>query len=460
MAAFSTLSEYRFTDWLEVFGFSLDDVSRFQAFFPAIRTVELDARVYHTRGSIPWFEDLKRPVLPGPLVPLSQWLAPATPRRFEALSRHTTKAFRYVKIGSQDAFAFPDLLPGSIVRVNPRSDRQISKPPGNNLFLVEHSRGLACCRLCQSEPNKVILCSRQLPYAFVELERGTQAIVLGVADLEIRPVVKVEKPVVPAHLGPHWTPNHLAIDLPPNNVGELIRRARRRSGLSFREASKRTRLIAQTQRDSRYFCSPGSLSDYEATKLPPRHIHKVISICAVYFISAASILEASGVRLDGPGALPMPAEFLDSPLKDRVEPSALVSSYFLDEIERRFEQLPLFLHKTAPSLFGMPDLSVRDVFWAGGIQDFVHPYLAGAAFLVVNRKKKTPRCSLTAPVWAQPVHVLQRRDAGYMCGSCILQNGMLIVRPCAAGEPKLLRLRNRIDADVVGQVVGIIRRLV
>src|SRR5271157_2825997 len=57
----SILSGYRLVDWLTVFGFSLDDVSRLQASFPALRTVELDARVYQGSALVPWFEDIKEP---------------------------------------------------------------------------------------------------------------------------------------------------------------------------------------------------------------------------------------------------------------------------------------------------------------------------------------------------------------------------------------------------------------
>src|ERR1700692_4551441 len=50
----SALSGYRLVDWLALFGISLDDVSRFQVFFPSVRTVELDTRIYHPDALLPW----------------------------------------------------------------------------------------------------------------------------------------------------------------------------------------------------------------------------------------------------------------------------------------------------------------------------------------------------------------------------------------------------------------------
>jgi transcriptional regulator with XRE-family HTH domain len=463
IAALSLLSGYRFVDWLELFGLSLDNVPRFQVIFSAVRTVELDARAYHPTASVPWFRDVAKHSFSAPLMPLSSWLSAAKSPRIDSLDLPERNAFRFVKIGSQDAFAFPDLLPGSIVRVKPlaatRKEITAGTKSVTNLVLVEHGRGLICSQIYRPAPNQIVLCSRQLPYAPAELQLGTQAVLLGAADVEIRRIVNIERPIVPSNLGGYWKALALPPHLPRHNVGEFIRRARERSGLSFRETSERTRQIANELRDSRYFCAPGSLSDFETRKSPPRHVQKLISICAANFASAADFLEAAGVQLNGPSQLPMPLHFLKRQEPDkRVEP-ARASFECMREIKRRFRQLPYSLHKAMPTYFGVADLSVRDIFWAGGIQRVVHPYLRGAEFLVVDRRKKIPRISLSCPKWAQPLYVLLLRDGSYLCGSCTLVGGVLIVRQCRAGLPKQLQLRNQTDAEIVGQVVGIVRRL-
>jgi transcriptional regulator with XRE-family HTH domain len=448
-------------DWLDVFGFSLDDVPRFQASFPALRTVELDSNVYHPRAAISWFYDLREADTSLTLVPLSQWLVSGAPLRYDSLPNDRNRALRYVKIGSEDAFAFPDLLPGSIVRVSrgraALGGKTRSRTAARKLFLVEHSNGLTCCRLQQLEHGKIVLCSRQLPYAPVELREGTEAVVLGFADYEIRPVTRAGKPFVSRRLGNFWTPARLLKPSPVGGVGEFIRRARKRSGLSFREASKRTGQVAKELGDSRYYCSASALSDYETQELPPRHIHKLIAICAVYFAKAADFLEAAGAGPDKTGGLPVPDEFLGTRI-GAAEASPRPSR-FLEDMERRWKGLPYFLHGALSSLFGLSDLSLRDVFWAGGAHGSIHSYSAAALFLVVDRKQKVPRPSLSSPAWAQPAYVLQRRDGSYLWGLCSLQNRTLIVRARTAGLPKLQRLRDRVEAEVVGKVVGIVRVL-
>ena len=62
-------------------------------------------------------------------------------------------------------------------------------------------------------------------------------------------------------------------------------------------------------------------------------------------------------------------------------------------------------------------------------------------------------------MWAQPAYVLQLRDGTYLWGFCSLQNRVLMLRPCVAGAPRLQRLRNRVDAEVIGRVVGVVRAL-
>jgi hypothetical protein len=77
--------------------------------------------------------------------------------------------------------------------------------------------------------------------------------------------------------------------------------------------------------------------------------------------------------------------------------------------------------------------------------------------LLADRRQKRPRPSLSCPKWAQPLYVLQHRNGSNLIGYCSLQNGLLILRPAVGSLPRLLRLRNRIDAEVVGRVVGIVR---
>src|SRR5262249_36392930 len=147
----------------------------------------------------------------------------------------------------------------------------------------------------------IVLCSRQLPYAPVELAVGTEAVVLGTVDLEFRSMVETPKPEVSARLERYRAPTPLGRPSSPRDAGDFIGRARKACGISFREASPRPGSMAREFGNRRYYCSAGALSDYETRKFAPRHIHKLISICAVYFARAVDLFEAYGVSLDKAG---------------------------------------------------------------------------------------------------------------------------------------------------------------
>ena len=82
------------------------------------------------------------------------------------------------------------------------------------------------------------------------------------------------------------------------NLSELLRLSRRRSGLTFRQAHRLTRAIAQILGDGNYAIALGLLSDYEAMGRLPRHIAKIISLCVAYSMDVREFMRAGGVNVD------------------------------------------------------------------------------------------------------------------------------------------------------------------
>jgi len=458
----SALSDYRLVDWLTALGFHLDDIPYLEAALPTERTIPLDSRVYDAEAWVPWLRETGREIPPGAIVPLTQLLAASSSRRGRNLSPESPSRFLYVKIGTNDALAFPDLLPGSIVRIVPESIDPSSSPSvekSDKLFLVEHGKGLVCCRLQAVGKNRIMLRSGYLPYAQVELESGKEARILGTADLEVRPVANARQPKVPPDLGRFWSPSPLASTPSVSRPGDLIRGGRRRSGLSFRNASAKTREVARLLQDRRYFCSAGALSDSETMTDPPRHVHKLVSLCVAYSVGAWEFLNAAGLRREDAGKEAMSDQLLGRsvPVTDRTPET--VPTGFLKRLRDEFEEIPLFLRAPAASLCGLSDLSLRDVFWVTGQKKSLHPYLTDAAFVVVDRRRKKPLASFSRALWDQPFYVLLARDGTHLCAACSLQDGTLIVRPFSDGFDRPVRFRNRVDVEVVGRIVAIVRRL-
>ena len=203
--------------------------------------------------------------------------------------------------------------------------------------------------------SRVVFSSPRLPFAQAELTVGRDLRILGVVDAEFRSVLihhtaqAQSMPVFPQHRRPLLTSNS------QTSLKELIRLSRLRVGLSFREASKVTRWIAQTLTDELYFAAASTLSDYETFSLPPRHIQKIITLCILYSIGFGDFLRAGGISLEYAGGESMPDEFIPRQISYRGRESDIESweavslerqTGFLDTLIKQWAEIPLFLRRS------------------------------------------------------------------------------------------------------------------
>ena len=205
LCALSRVSDYQLHDWLRVFGLYVEDIPRLQVLLDSKRTVLLNSLLDDPLEPIPWFENKTTNMPVPPIAPLAEFLKSGHPRRLGSLTSLGSKKSIYVKIGREDAFAYPDLVPGSIVRVDPTVGNDFvprrNGTTSSRLFLIEHCGGLCCCRLRIIGDSLIVPVSVQLPYSQVELQLSQEARILGVADFEIRPLVKTSSPEVTRRSG-------------------------------------------------------------------------------------------------------------------------------------------------------------------------------------------------------------------------------------------------------------------
>ncbi len=462
--ALSRITNYTLGDWLRVFGFDIGDLTRLQVVLPTHRTVLLDAALDDPGSWLAWFRS-KPGITPLPeIAPLGRLVDYSSPRRIASLSDISNRSFIYAKLGQQDTFGFPDLLPGSIVRVNPSLTRErlMDGKISEQFFLIEHAKGFCCCRLQAVGGNRIIPVSVQLPFAQIELRLPDEATILGVVDLEIRTLLRPVQAEVPQDLARHWKAE--ALHPPEMKLGRLLRNARIKMALSFREASAMSRQIANLLGDQRYFTAPGSLSDYETLDAPPRHVHKVVTLCAVYGLAFSAFLKSAGLHAEESGTDPVPDRlmFRSMPAKSSSgeHPEQPLGNESLKELLQPWSDgIPLFLRRAFSVLSGLTNLSLHDVFWIGGNHRPLHPNLAGGLVAIVNRRKKSPVHSRFKPLWQQPIYVILKRDGTYLCACCSLENGTLVIHSYSHGYHRSERLRNFREAEVIGQVVTLARKL-
>ena len=460
--ALSRISGYRLDDWLRVFGFDVGAIPRLQIQFSSKRTALLDSSEY-PHVLVPWLRNLGTQSPSEDVIPLSQSLEWTSPRPLASLARFTDKGFLYARIGYQDAWSFPELLPGSIVRVRPITmDEFLQRPRGEQskgMVLLEHEKGLCCCHIRVVGTQRIAMVASQMPYAQMELDVPREARILGIADLEIHSLVRSEQPRVPKGFAKRWRPERLSA-LPPG-LGPLLRQARLRMGLSFREASAISRQIANQLGDLSYFTAPGSLSDYESGNNPPRHVHKVIMFCVVYSLNFQTILQTLAMNPEDAGQEPIPQLLTEGTLsagsESVWESGEMEQAGFLGKLLADFGEIPFFLRGSIAVLSGLRSPSLKDCFWIGGARGS-HPYLAGGILALVNRQKKKPNDCGSKPMWQQPLYIVLKRDGSYSCGCCSRENNSLVLHTYPGGVHRREQFRTR-DAEVIGKIVSVARKL-
>jgi hypothetical protein len=431
--ALSQISGYRLVDWLHVFGIDLEDIPRLQVLLPRKRTMLIDAALTDTQAWAEWFRSRTSKGESPRIAPLAQLLENVGPSRISSLPGDGTNKFTYAKVGTDDALAFPELLPGSIVRINPQPSPDLVQATNgvisHHLFLLEHGKGLFCNRV-RWIGDRVIPVSTNLSFAQVEMRVPAEARILGVVDLEFRSLLEGPVPKVPLQLAKLWKPLPLK---ERKNFGQLISQARLDASLSFRESEALSRRISDANKDERYRISSTSLCDYEIEGTPPRSLHKVITLCCVYGIAFRSLLLSIGIPIEQTGKDAMPDHLVGrtSPGTSlaRSDESPTGSSGFVEGMIEEYQEIPFFLRNSVASLTGLRNTSVNDFFWIGGELEPLHPYFANGLLAVVNRRRKTPFHFPAKPLWKQPVYLLLRRDGEYLCACCHVENGTLVIHP-------------------------------
>lgn len=226
-----------------------------------------------------------------------------------------------------------------------------------------------------------------------------------------------------------------------------------------------SRLIARTLSDPLYFAASSTLSDYETMETLPRHIQKIVTLSILYRIGFYVLLHAAGLPLGREGRAPMPDEVISRsapapdtrfPVLNTCDPEQ-TTGYFA-ALVKDWEELPLFLRFGLDQVTGIKRCSLSDLFWIARHQPATHPLLANGAVAVVNRRATRPHVSGFHAAREAPLCVLLARDGTYSCVRCMLDDDILSIYVDAEGRQRR-QLRNRVDAEVVGQVTAIARLL-
>ncbi len=467
--ALSRISGYRLEDWLAALGFDLDRIAGLQASLPLRRTRIIDPAFYGEDVVMGVSEEQAGHPESEGVVPLGQLLRWVDGPRLQSPDRAPEEPrCLFARIGPEDAFAFPELLPGSIVRVRVSPDDvQVSRdaacpcrrPP---LVLIEHDRGVWCGRFHVSGNSVIYAAASELAYAQIAFQCPKEAKILGTVDMEIRWMHAFESPNVPEEFATYHQPGPLERASP--NPGILIGRARSRGGLTLREASLLSRRVSRLFNDETFGIAQSTLSEYEAQNAPPRHLEKVITLCLIYGLKLVDLAAASGTTPEHLGRDAIPSDLLPrsqpaAPFADKQPCASRNEVLVASPVLRRFGEVPWSLRSSLAELSGIPRLSWRDLFWLDGTQPFLPKHTQGSMLALVNRRKKKPVRLPAVPSLQQPAYVLLLRNGQYRCACCSLDGETLVLYPESEGTRGPEQLRFGQDVEVVGQIVALARHI-
>lgn len=297
IAALSVTTSYSFTDWMIAFGFDLTQIPRLQVRLHHERTVLVTPVETTTNRAI------------SSTTPGSPFVRPRTPFQPTAItSNGLDQPYLYAKIGAADNPTFPELSPGSIVRVSTQNKGFGGFSVDSNsgpIYLVERAGGLTCCRVKRLDDRHILLLSRQSVRSTFPLRLEEEARILGRVDTELRPT-RIH------HVYNSTADSGTITSLLRRNsqnaprLCTLLQSSRERSGLTFRSAHELSISVAQALHDKHYAISIGLLSDYETMNNPPRHTGKIMTLCILYGIDFFEYLNCANVQYDDSRKSPMP----------------------------------------------------------------------------------------------------------------------------------------------------------
>jgi len=272
LAALSAVTGHSFVDSMNICGFDMRLIFPAQLWVHSERTVLVTPGVAGLSPEFPPFS-------------LGLEFSTSIPR------------YLFARIGSSDGAVSPQLVPGSVVRVDRCFANQFrgSAEPANEAFwLVEHTGGLTCCRLQRVGREHVVFLPHRPPFSAWPLRLQTEARILGIVDGQVHP--RNEVTPLPAEQSEKFKAfSPCDRNTTGMSFSRLLRLSRSRVGLTLRAAHAMTITVAQLLGDKEYRIALGLLSDYEASDKLPRHIAKIITLCIIYCIDFWELLRTNGI---------------------------------------------------------------------------------------------------------------------------------------------------------------------
>jgi hypothetical protein len=471
IAALSRLTGYRFVDWLSLFGYHADDVLKLQLELQTERTILLPSTIYDPLVMLPWIRRLDTTIDLDRTQPLASLIDAIGYEPLGALDQFNRRRYLYARVGRRDDMVRSRVAAGSVIRVDPTHTAVAPVGQPRPVYLVQHLGGLSCCYVERLDDQHVVLLPDDSASRVMRCRLGTEAVILGTVDLELRPLQQPPAEASPLPREKSQTSHRLrpfdAVADTAAGPGAFARSSRERIGVCFREAQTMTRSLAARFVDKNYNVALGSLSDAETQNVLPRHIPKIFSLCIAYSMDFWQYLRAGGVQIDQLGGAPIPSQFLrdDHEPQDgsRVVPTNGPGSdgtqHAIESVLGRLGEIPFFLLRSLGNLVGQEQLSLDDVYVWGQRERVLHPLFAGGILVIVNRRqRRVPDARLRQSPAQRPLYLIRTPAGQLVAGLCALDGDLVLVHPHNASRTPVLTFPTE-DIEVIGRVSAILRTI-
>ena len=245
--------------------------------------------------------------------------------------------------------------------------------------------------------------------------------------------------------------------------GERLRALRESLGLSIRMVEAASAQLAAKYNNPDYLISLSRLSDIGTKGIVP-NIFRLYSLAVIYRKDFHELLEIFGDHLKG---IPDDLGFVDIPVTHR---SSVLNTIRDFEIPVRMD--PGFDETSSTTLarmivkWGTVPLTYlkrftnRSYSYAFvGTEDWtMYPLLMPGSFVQVDENKRKVVEGRWRSEYERPIYLVETRQ-GHTCCWCEINGPMLTLKPHPMSPAKTRILRHGIEAEVIGQVVGVAMRL-
>jgi transcriptional regulator with XRE-family HTH domain len=249
-------------------------------------------------------------------------------------------------------------------------------------------------------------------------------------------------------------------------AGARLQEIRTRLGMTTRDVSERSEMIAGNKANDEFRISIAWLTEIENSEGIPG-VHKLYTLSVIYHIKFNDLLALYGLDLDDIPRQRMlipPKETHLTPVEVYDEDKATMFPVHFDQ---GFDVARTNLLSRMVDVWGdvpiglIQHLDIRDSLYGYiGLEDLtLYPLLRPGSFVQIDQTIKRVRPVNWQSEYDRPIYFIELHD-GYLCSWCELQGTRLIAIPHPLSFCSIQQYEYPRDAVIVGQVTAVAMRVV